>query len=408
MINRKYSKSNFGKLTIIYSLKQQIRNFSKNKSFIDRGVEKLNNEKAQKLVFRMKEKAKALGLGPIAITHAGTSSRFPEYLKWILQGRHGEMHYLARQDRLERRQDLQKVLPGVNSIVVCTLFYWPGKRGFKEIRNDSTRGDISCYAWSKDYHLILNEKLEILAKFIHEEVGGKGKWYVDTGAILERDLGQRSGLGFIGKNTMLIHPRLGSGFFIGEILTTLSLPIDEPPKKMVGCGKCQRCQTACPTGALDEDYRMDARKCISYLTIELKESIPIELRPLMKNKIYGCDICQQVCPWNKFDWQDRIGHSPLFGSPNDQVTTPKLVELIQLTQEEFQRRFQSSPIRRIGRSRLLRNVAVALGNSRDVSVLPLLKKLVDAEQDEMIKEHLLWAIQQLENCMFETCVSNGR
>lgn len=215
---------------------------------------------------------------------------------------------------------------------------------------------------------------------------------------MERDLGERSGLGFVGKNTMLIHPRLGSGFFLGEILTTVSLPVDLPPKKMVGCGKCKRCQVACPTGALDEDYRMDARKCISYLTIELKGSIPMELRPLMRNKIYGCDICQQVCPWNKFDWQESFGKSPLFGSPDSEVTTPKLVELIQMSEEDFRKRFEKTAVQRIGYSRLLRNVAVALGNSGDVSVLPILKKLVVSLQDSLVVEHLEWAINRLENC----------
>ncbi|KAK4523651.1 hypothetical protein GAYE_PCTG71G1547 [Galdieria yellowstonensis] len=216
--------------------------------------------------------------------------------------------------------------------------------------------------------------------------------------LLTRLEDKASGLGFVGKNTMLIHPRLGSGFFLGEILTTVSLPVDLPPKKMVGCGKCKRCQVACPTGALDEDYRMDARKCISYLTIELKGSIPIELRPLMRNKIYGCDICQQVCPWNKFDWQESFGKSPLFGSPDAEVTTPKLVELIQMSEEDFRKRFEKTAVQRIGYSRLLRNVAVALGNSGDVSVLPILKKLVVSLQDSLVVEHLEWAINRLENC----------
>ncbi|EME30323.1 iron-sulfur cluster-binding protein [Galdieria sulphuraria] len=393
------------RLTFLKTSRNKLNFFSrffgsrkKQRCFIDKGQELYRSEEEkQTLVQQLKEKARELGMGPVTITSAKPSQRLPKFLKWIEEGRHGEMHYLAREDRLERRRDLQKVLPGVQSIIVCSLFFWPGRRGFTAIREDPTRGDISCYAWGRDYHDIFCDKLQKLAEFALDKAGGQGKWYVDTGALMERDLGERSGLGFIGKNTMLIHPRLGSGFFLGEILTTLSLPVDSAPKKMVGCGKCRRCQASCPTGALDEDYRMDARKCISYLTIELKGSIPVELRPLMRNKIYGCDICQQVCPWNKFDWQESIGKSPLFGSPDPEVTTPKLIELIQMSEEDFRKRFEKTAIQRIGHSRLLRNVAVALGNSGDVTVLPVLKKLLNSGQDSLVAEHLKWAIDQLEN-----------
>ncbi|GJD13015.1 Epoxyqueuosine reductase [Galdieria sulphuraria] len=265
-----------------------------------------------------------------------------------------------------KRRPFRKETRSTESIAWCS------------VHNNPTRGDISCYAWGRDYHDIFCDKLQKLAEFALDKAGGQGKWYVDTGALMERDLGE-------------------SGFFLGEILTTLSLPVDSAPKKMVGCGKCRRCQASCPTGALDEDYRMDARKCISYLTIELKGSIPVELRPLMRNKIYGCDICQQVCPWNKFDWQESIGKSPLFGSPDPEVTTPKLIELIQMSEEDFRKRFEKTAIQRIGHSRLLRNVAVALGNSGDVTVLPVLKKLLNSGQDSLVAEHLKWAINQLEN-----------
>ena len=230
----------------------------------------------------VRAKAKELGLGPthFARVEVPRRERWEAYLRWLEKGMHGEMAYLARDDRLLRRRDPSFVLEGCRSIIVSSLFYWPGKSGFKIVdkmsvhtrEKERERGQVSCYAWGDDYHVILGEKLKALATFAGELCGGNARWYVDTGAVLERDVAEKSGLSFTGKNTMAIHPRYGSGFFLGSVFSTLPLPPDEPLKKSSYCGSCNKCQVHCPTGALhpSKDYVMDARKCISYLTIELK------------------------------------------------------------------------------------------------------------------------------------------
>lgn len=313
------------------------------------------------------------------------------------------MGYLSRADRLERRKDPSLILNNAKTIIVTSLFYWPGLSGFSELhavenheKKDSDRGVVSCYAWGVDYHKVLEQKLKALAQWTTTRAGGTGKFYVDTGAILERDLGERSGLGFVGKNTLLIHPRLGSGFFIGELFSTLDLPLDEGIGGRIGCGKCRKCMVACPTDAIVDERVLDARKCISYLTIELKESIPVELRKGMGNKVYGCDICQQVCPWNKFDWDGgEKGKSPLFGSPPKEVTSPKLLELLKLNDEEFAARFEGSAIKRIGRDRMARNAAVALGNVANLSHLPELIKVAKNDKSALVREHSQWACDEI-------------
>lgn len=215
------------------------------------------------------------------MTSSDPSQRLAQYEEWIAQGFHGEMGFLARQDRLARRRDLAEILPDVRAIVVTSLPYWPGQRGFPPEQTEASRGSVSCYAWGDDYHEILGDKMRSLATWLHTRAGGAGRWYVDTGAVMERDLGERAGLGFIGKHSLLISPKIGSGFFLGGVLTTLPLPPDTPTASRAGCGKCTKCLTACPTNAFDGPYVLDARHCISYLTIELKGSIPLELRPMM-------------------------------------------------------------------------------------------------------------------------------
>ncbi|MCK6513225.1 tRNA epoxyqueuosine(34) reductase QueG [Myxococcota bacterium] len=336
---------------------------------------------------RFRQKAKALGLGRIGWTHAEPAATLQHYEAWLRNGYHGEMAYLGREDRLARRRDLRLILPEVQSLIFVTLPYWPSS--FPEA-TDAMRGVVSCYAWGRDYHDILGQKLKTLCAWLEQEAGGKTRYYIDTGAIQERDLGGRAGLGFVGKNTMLIDPTYGSGFFLGEILTTLAFPPD-PPARMPSCGRCQRCLQACPTQAFVGPSQMDARRCISYLTIELKGSIPVDLRPLVGNWIYGCDVCQQVCPWMRFAGD---GPSPLWGSPPEEVTLPKLLGLLALDEEGFQLRFAESPIRRIKRSRLLRNVAVALGNIGDPTALPALQRVL-CDPEPLIQEHAAWAIRSI-------------
>jgi epoxyqueuosine reductase len=239
-----------------------------------------------------------------------------------------------------------------------------------------------------DYHDLMQPRLEALAAFIRAETGGDAttRAYVDTGPILERAYAAAAGLGFIGKNTCLIHPRMGSWLFLGEVLTDAELA-PTPQASRVDCGTCRRCIDACPTGALISPYILDARRCISYLTIELKGAIPRELRPLMGNRIYGCDVCQQVCPWQRFANPTR---EQSFRTDDENRTAPPLTGLVKMDEAAFSQRFAGSPIARIGRGRLLRNAAVALGNWGDERALkPLAKALRDA--DPLVRGHAAWA-----------------
>ena len=250
------------------------------------------------------------------------------------------------------------------------------------------RGTIASYAWGQDYHDVLPERMKELVQFIEEQVGCpvKNRWYTDTGPILERDLAQRSGIGWIGKNTCLINPKQGSYFLLSEILLDLDL---EPDLPFVTdhCGTCTRCIDACPTDCILPNRTIDATRCISYLTIELKEDIPTELREKIDNWVFGCDICQMVCPWNRFAGEG----DPAFG--NDQPSY-ELTDELAISPQEFNQRFKGSPIKRAKRRGYLRNVAVALGNTGDMHELPVLQNALDHEEP-MIREHAKWAIDKI-------------
>ncbi|GAB0489516.1 hypothetical protein MMPV_000735 [Pyropia vietnamensis] len=470
----------------------------------------------------VKAHAAALQLGPTVITSAAPSDRLAAYEAWIEAGMHGEMGYLARPDRMARRRDLNLILPGVQSVIVTSLVYWPGITGFppshrvapplplarrrareaaaaaaaaaavaetaavgavngaNETRGAAitnttvaagrlpsgpaavpvaqpltpgpARGIVSAYAWGDDYHTLLSTRLAALATALHAAAGGVGRHYVDTGALLERDLGARGGLGWVGKNAMLIHPRLGSGFFLGELLSTLPLPPDDdvvhddnvaaglpPPggrnrkkkKFRGGCGGCTRCQVACPTGALSTDYVVDARRCVSYLTIELKGAIPEHLRRGIGGRVYGCDVCQVVCPWNGYAWESgsrgggtaggkegtaavppharRLaadaaasgdadasgGSSPLFGAVSAETTSPALVPLLTATDAVFRARYGASAIGRIGRERMARNAAVALGNVGGVGAVGVLDAAAVGDPSALVREHASWGAARI-------------
>ena len=255
---------------------------------------------------------------------------------------------------------------------------------------DQFCGEIARYARFTDYHDVLGERLQRLTAFVNQ-FGGEGVrslWYVDTGPFLERDLAQRAGLGFIGKHTNLISRKFGNWIFLAEIITTLELEPDAPEKNL--CGSCTRCIAACPTRAIRAPFQLDARRCISYLTIELKGSIPIELRPAIGNRIYGCDDCLTVCPWNKFAQEGKLMKQHV----RSEFAMPDLMELLTLDEWVFKRRFAGTPMLRTKRRGLLRNVCVALGNVGDAKALPVLERSAN-DIDPLISEHARWAIEQI-------------
>jgi epoxyqueuosine reductase len=329
----------------------------------------------------------------VGISTARPARRLEAYINWLEKEHHGQMGYMARADRQARRRDLNVILPGVRSIVSLGMDYRPP--GLPDyIVNDPGRGLISNYARATDYHHIVEDRLNELSDWLKYRIGGDAtsKTYVDTGAILERDHGESAGLGFTGKNTMLIDPRRGSWFFIGEILTSARLnPTVNDLRKMPGCGSCHRCLDACPTAAFPAPYILDARRCISYLTIELKGWIPAELRPSMGNWIFGCDICQDVCPFNRFAVNTS---EPAFIPDDWNSAAPRLLDVLALDETTFNERFESSPVKRIGRVRLLRNACVAAGNWGSQSAVPALDRLL-GDPMPIIRGHAAWALGQI-------------
>jgi len=328
----------------------------------------------------LKARALELGLDVCGITSADPARHAAFYRQWTDAGKAGEMQWLAREP--ERRTDPGKVLPGARSIIVAGLNYWqPQPKG---------RGRIARYALGEDYHHVLLEKLETLKQEI-TGAGAEAKVYVDTGPVLEKPLAERAGIGWQGKSTMLIHPKLGPWLLLGEIITTLELEPDVPENDH--CGTCTQCLTACPTGAITAPYQMDARRCIAYLTIELKGSIPEELRPLIGDRVYGCDECLDVCPWNRFAQTTREAR---FLAKPEEGGRDQLHALLEITQPEFKRRYAKSPILRVKRRGLLRNVCVVLGNIGTADDLPALEKAAQHEEP-LVREHAAWAIGQIKN-----------
>jgi epoxyqueuosine reductase len=338
----------------------------------------------------IRQRAGELGFDDCRFTSAAAPASAEDFQKWLAQKNHGDMAWLER--NAEKRVDPQKVLPGAKSVVVLATSYHQGQGAGDEIRDRESRnhGVVARYARFDDYHDILGGRLKQVAEFVNQLGGAEVRslWYVDTGPLLERDLAQRAGLGFAGKHTNLISRKLGNWIFLSEIITTLELEPDAPEKNH--CGSCSRCMTACPTNAIFAPFQLDARLCISYLTIELKGSIPRELRPAIGNRIYGCDDCVAACPWNKFA---REGNLMKQHARRD-LEQPDLIELLQLDDARFKSRFAGSPILRTKRRGLLRNVCVALGNTGDEAALPHLRKAA-TDAEPLISEHANWAIEQI-------------
>ncbi len=344
------------------------------------------------LALRIKAKAQDLGFALCGITDAAPPPHHREYARWLTQGRAGEMLYLHRQE--PKRGDLTLVLPGVQSVVCVALNYAPADGHSAEdkpgdMADNSARGTVARYARFDDYHDVLWQRLgALLASIQTLRPEAQGKVYCDTGPITERDLAMRAGLGWIGKHTNLLSRHLGNWFFLGEILLTLPLPADTP--ETTHCGTCARCLCACPTGAITAPYQLDARRCISYLTIELKGSIPVALRPLIGSRIYGCDDCLAACPWNKF--ARAAADTPV--RPRADLTAPDLIALLALDDDQFRRRFAQSPIKRAKRRGLLRNVCVALGNIGDTRAVPALQAAL-RDPEPLVQEHAAWALAQI-------------
>jgi epoxyqueuosine reductase len=306
------------------------------------------------------------------------------------------MAYLASDRARQRRADPRQILPECRSILVLGTPY-DAPKNLEDIEMrlpyHGMLGKVAAYAWGEDYHDILAERLRILIAFIETKTGASvlSRWYSDTGPVLERDLAQRSGLGWIGKNTCLIHPTQGSYYFLSEILLSVELEPDQP-FQYDRCGSCTRCLEACPTACILTDRTIDARRCISYLTIELKGSIPMELRPQIGEWIFGCDICQQVCPWNQ---RFAAAHSDPAFAPRPGVPHPDLMAELTLSPEQFNRKFKGSPVKRAKRRGYLRNVAVALGNLGDEAALPALIQAMGSEPEPLVRGHIAWALGRL-------------
>jgi epoxyqueuosine reductase len=312
-----------------------------------------------------------------------------EYLeRWVDAGRHGEMDYMWKHGT--RRVRPGELVPGTVRALSARMNYWPdGTRDAGAVLEDDSAAYISRYALGRDYHKVLRNALQGLADDIVAKIGPMGyRVFVDSGPVLEKALARKAGIGWIGKHTNLIARDGGSYFFIGEILTDLPLPVDEPAS--AHCGSCSACIPACPTGAITAPYQLDARRCISYLTIELHGAIPVELRRLLGNRIYGCDDCQLVCPWNKFA---RAAAHPDFKARHG-LDTARLAQLFAWSEVEFLARTEGSAIRRIGYERWLRNIAVALGNAPSTGENLAALQARREHPSALVREHVAWALQE--------------
>jgi len=335
----------------------------------------------------IRDRALALGFDAIGFCRAELGPEARQRLAdFLAAGQHGEMDWLAR--RSEQRAQPRALWPEARSVIALGLSYAPQDDPLASLTQHD-RGTISVYARNRDYHGILKGKLKTLAQFIVARFKPAVKVFVDTAPVMEKPLAEKAGLGWQGKHTNLVSRRHGSWLFLGEIYTTLALDADAPHRDH--CGSCSRCLDICPTKAFPAPYRLDATRCISYLTIEHAGPIPLELRPLMGNRIYGCDDCLAVCPWNRFAHADV--HPGL--RPRAELTAPYLVDLAALDDAGFRTMFSASPIKRIGRGRFVRNVLIAIGNAGDPALLPAATARMD-DADPVVAEAALWAVQRLE------------
>ena len=343
----------------------------------------------QQLAQDIKLWARELGFDQVGITDTDLAVEEPRLQAWLDAGYHGSMDYMARHGMMRARP--HELLPGTLRVLSVRMNYLPFEAGFAATLRDPTLGYISRYALGRDYHKVLRNRLKQLGERIEQRCETLG-WrpFVDSAPVLERPLAAKAGLGWVGKHSLLLNEAAGSFFFLGELLVDLPLPMDAPVEKEQ-CGKCVACINICPTGAIVAPYVVDGRRCISYLTIESDEPIPLELRPLLGNRIYGCDDCQLICPWNRYA---DVSPEPDF-SPRPNLHRPPLLDLWQWSEAEFLKHTEGSPIRRIGYQRWRRNLAVALGNGPATAAVSDALQGALGTAEPMVAEHIEWALATL-------------
>ncbi|WP_461535790.1 tRNA epoxyqueuosine(34) reductase QueG [Spongorhabdus nitratireducens] len=347
-----------------------------------------SSNELQVLTQDIKRWGRELGFQDVGITDIDLSDHEAHLKNWLDQGLHGDMEWMAAHGN--KRSRPAELVPGTLRIISLRMDYLPADTRQIQILQDKSKAYISRYALGRDYHKLIRKRITQLGKRIEQEIGAYGyRAFVDSAPVLERAVAMRAGLGWIGKNTMLLNHKAGSFFFLGELFTDLPLPVDKPQDK-VHCGSCTACLDKCPTDAFLGPHKLDARKCISYLTIENSGPIQEELRPLIGNRVFGCDDCQLVCPWNKF--AKFSGETDFL--PRHKLDSSELADLFLWTEEEFLDRTAGSPIRRTGFEGWLRNLAVGLGNaSSSPKVISALKQRLDSPS-ELISEHVRWALNQ--------------
>ena len=335
---------------------------------------------------RIVDRARALGFDAVRVTPAALAPKIGAGLDaWLGDGRHGDMGWMEREP--ERRRHPQGLWPEARSVIVLGMNYGPAHDPLA-ILAEPDRAAISVYAQGKDYHDVVKGRLKELGRWLAAETGAELKVFVDTAPVMEKPLAEAAGLGWQGKHTNLVSREFGSWLFLGEIFTTLHLPPDEP--EIDHCGSCTACQDVCPTAAFPAPYRLDARRCISYLTIEHKGPIPTEFRAAMGNRIYGCDDCLAVCPWNKFASRT----AELAFAPRAELTGPRLADLAMLDDTAFRAMFAGSPIKRIGRERFVRNVLIAIGNCGDPGLADIAERLLE-DPAPLVRGMAVWALARL-------------
>ena len=341
---------------------------------------------ANLLTKALKAEAARLGFAACGVTRADAVDGQAALHAWLAAGHHGTMDWMAT--RADQRAAPQELWPAAKSVIALGMSYAPAEDPLR-LADVGHVGRISVYAQGADYHDVVKRNLKALARWLVDAAGGELKVFVDTAPVMEKPLGQAAGLGWQGKHTNLVSRDHGSWLFLGAIMTTLDLVADAPHNDR--CGSCDACQRACPTDAFPAPYRLDARRCISYLTIEHKGPIPTEFRAAMGNRIYGCDDCLAVCPWNKF--ADSAAANKAFAA-RAELAVPDLADLLALDDAEFRQVFSGSPIKRIGRNRMVRNAAIAAGNSGDVRLVPVLQSLT-TDEDEIVRDAADWALSRL-------------